>query len=321
MSLLNELKDLKSLALTKLKSVNRVTAAKYTAGALVLAGLWSALTAPPTPRPEDATVMIVGNNKRGGGTGVVISSSASESKILTNAHVCRLVVRGGLVINPKQEQHTVASYRVSKEHDLCLVTVAADLHANTKVASVAAELTSAAKIAGHPALLPMVVTRGHYSDTQIIRVLTGARKCEEKDLEDESLGLLCTLFRGVLPVIKTYEAQLVTATIMPGSSGSAVYNDKGELTNVVFAGSGDIGYAFTVPHGYVANFLNNELKQLETDLPNYEIDLVEALRGIRKSDMLRIFGEVCNGPSATDKIKEICSVVLRDLEWRKLFQD
>jgi V8-like Glu-specific endopeptidase len=43
-------------------------------------------------------------------------------------------------------------------------------------------------------------------------------------------------FVGGIPDIMQYDSTLVTATIMPGSSGSGVYNENKELAGVVFAG-------------------------------------------------------------------------------------
>lgn len=313
---MSKLKQLGKLAQKKLENVDPVTAARYLILTLALVSAWVVLTSPLATKPEDATVMIVRNDRRSGGTGVVLTSSAQESKVLTNAHVCGLLSQGGLVINPKQEKHTVTSYKVSKNHDLCLITVSADLHYNTKVSEVPPTITTPAKIAGHPSLLPMVVTRGHYSDTQIIQVFVGTRKCEQKDLEDETIAPFCSFF-GRLPIVRTYEAQLVTATIMPGSSGSAVYNDKGELTNLVFAGSGGIGYAFTVPHGFVSDFLNKEAPMLESNLPAYELDIAQLLGERSRKDSLRSLGEICNDKDINPKLKELCDVIIRDLEWRK----
>jgi len=62
---------------------------------------------------------------------------------------------------------------------------------------------------------------------------------------------------------------LVTATIMPGSSGSGVFNEDMELSGLAFAGSGDLGYAWTVPYEDMMYFLNKELENLfETKTPD-----------------------------------------------------
>src|SRR4051812_8386630 len=48
-------------------------------------------------RSREANVMITNRAKTSGGTGLILKSSISESYILTNAHVCGVVEKGGLV--------------------------------------------------------------------------------------------------------------------------------------------------------------------------------------------------------------------------------
>lgn len=313
---------------SQLKSVPTKTLVAAAVAPLVLVTAGSLLV--PEFASQDATVMILKYNGRGGGTGVVLESSPQGSQILTNAHVCAILKSGGIVQTSNKEKHTVTKYRVSQQHDLCLVTVSADLKAKTKLAEQAAEYLSTAKISGHPHLLPVVKSSGHFTDNQIIEVFTGVRKCSDKDREDASLSPFCAFFGGI-PVIKAYETQVVTATIMAGSSGSAVYNSKGELTNLVFAGTGELSYAFTVPYSFVASFLNQELRQLEDQSPNYElnvaqlfgveetlsheINLARLLEKQPKKQLIKSISEICNNKS-DERLTKMCSIIIRDLEWR-----
>lgn len=212
-----------------------------------------------------ATVAIVRSDLKSGGTGVVLKSSSKQSTVLTNGHVCRVVENGGIVVGDDGRQHAVTGYKRSQAHDLCLVTVAADLEVETKLASSAPDYYSSATVAGHPALLPTVVTSGHFSGHLIINVLTEITPCTEEDLKSSN-AIMCIFFGGI-PKVSTYESQLVTATIQPGSSGSAVYNSKGEISALVFAGSGDLGYAIVVPYEFVAYFLEQEQHTLEYTKP------------------------------------------------------
>jgi len=247
------------------------------AGAVIIASVGLTVTSSQGATygsPESSSVMITNRKGNSGGTGIILNSSRSESQILTNKHVCGVVENGG-VVRTRSSNYQVVSYLTSDRSDLCLLTVAADLKINTKVAQQPPAVYSSAHISGHPRLLPNVITHGHVSDKRIIEVFTGIRACTEEEAGGQ-LGLLCMIFGG-MPVIESYESTLVTATIQPGSSGSGIYNDNNELIGVVFAGSGDLGYAWTVPYEQVTNFLYKDHMKLKSSLINREINIAELL--------------------------------------------
>lgn len=264
-------------------------------------------------RITDATVMIT-SLKGGGGTGVVIANSPLESKILTNNHVCEVVKKGGLVTTNSGKQHVVSRIAQSNLHDVCLVYVQTDLNVSAKIASNAPARFSSASISGHPNLLPTVVSYGHIADNQIINVFMGVRKCTEADMETENGKLICMFFGGI-PVLKTFEATLVTAVIMAGSSGSAVYNRDGELAGLAFAGSQGLSYAYTVPFSYVVNFLNNEPKTEQ--IINYEVSLLDLIesRSKTRTYFKHVLNKCANAPT---QLEALCSTISRDIIFRGL---
>lgn len=276
--------------------------------ALISFGISAALstTIKPTSTADMSrtSVKITRNDGRSGGTGVILSSENSESLILTNSHVCGVVEKGGVVTTDDGVGHAVTSYRRSKESDLCVVTVAANLRIHTVIATSAPNLYADAAISGHPSLLPNIVTRGHFSGKMIVEVMKGLKKCTEED-EKGPLGILCLLMGG-LPEIQRYEAQAVSATIKPGSSGSAIFNSKGEISALVFAGSGDLGYAMAVPQEAIQNFMNAELKTIQRVAPNNTVDLA----ALDASSKLR---EFCVNYS--EEYREICEAAERDMTW------
>ena len=207
------------------------------------------------------TVRIMNFEETSGGTGVILKSSRNGSVIMTNKHVCRLIEHGGVIDPPDHIRHAVAAYKEDPAHDLCLVTTDANLGVSIKISKDEPELGDEAIIAGHPALLPTIVTRGMFSEHKIIQVVDGQRDCTDLDKVDPTKGLIC-LREVKLPIIEVREAQLVSATIMPGSSGSPVFNRKGQLSGLVFAGSGDLSYAFIVPLESIWNFMSLA-KQME----------------------------------------------------------
>lgn len=251
-----------------------------------------------------SAAMITNMKGNSGGTGVVLSSKNNESLILTNAHVCGVVKEGGIVTTDIKRA-IVASYQVSKLHDLCMIKVKSNLHVDTEIATESPDIYSNATVSGHPALLPTVLTKGHFSDHEFITIITGFRECTEKDKEE--LDLLCRYF-GVVPVIKNYESQVVSSTIMPGSSGSAVFNDKGQVAGLVFAGSGNLSYGHIVPQEFVQYFVEQEVKTLKEELP--ELNSVKLiLEGKMKMK------ESCSSPTHEyyEIVKDYCDYIKIDV--------
>ena len=201
---------------------------------------------------KDTSVRIYNLNMNSGGTGSILKSTKSGSHILTNKHVCRLIEPGGYVVR-EGKRYLVTHYKKFSDHDLCLVRVKANFGINLQVSKTLAQPTDKVFVSGHPNLLPHIVTEGHLSDAMNVTLIVGIKKCEAGDIKKDPMT--CVLFGG-MPVIKSFEAQVVSSLIKPGSSGSAVFNDKGEITGVVFAGSGrGFSHGFIVPQKYLLYFL------------------------------------------------------------------
>lgn len=250
----------------------------------------------------DATVMITNLSKNSGGSGVVLFSTETLSHVLTNAHVCGVVKNGGIVTTTTGRSGFVVSFTTSKTHDLCLIDVAADLGAFTRVANNPPNIYDEATISGHPHLLPNIVTKGHFSGKQIIPVMIGSRTCTESESTNSDTALFCALV-GRLPIIRSYEAIVVSATIQPGSSGSGIFNSNHDLSALVFAGAGDLGYAFAVPQEYIEFFLHHELSSLEVQVPNLNLG-----ESAESSTSRAKFRDACSKAN-TQFQKDICSVI------------
>lgn len=203
------------------------------------------------------SVRIVNMAENSGGTGVILDSGPAGSKILTNKHVCELIQVGGVVIDDSDNKYSVKTYQPYTPHDLCLITVSADLKQHTDVAKKAPAIYSSATVTGHPALLPSIITTGHFSKIQDILIMVGVKPCTGQESGDDAMACF---FLGGIPIIKQLSAQVTSALIMPGSSGSGVFNSRGELSGLVFAGMQGIGFGFIVPHSFVADFLANQDK-------------------------------------------------------------
>jgi S1-C subfamily serine protease len=251
------------------------------------------------------SVMITNVKGNHGGTGLILHSSDTESVVLTNAHVCGVVEKGG-VVSGRTGKFLVSGYKVSAHHDLCLIKVETNLHHETRLADKAPlAYYDRVEVSGHPNLLPNVKTYGHFSGRDQMEVMTGMTPCTAADKSDPKKALLC-FFIGGIPVVKVYQAQLVTATIMPGSSGSGAYNANGELSGVVFAGAQGLGYGWVVPYESVKNFVNSERYDLPYKTPGNTIDIFGESEQAQQSTMMEKFEKTCNSPNRA-KIQDACN--------------
>lgn len=312
--MLNKLKVLVQKLASDIKSADYKDPGVLVATAIflaipVLVGFAAHRLAQPPNDIRASSVMIVNRSMNHGGTGIILASNAIQSSILTNDHVCKAVKTGGIV-RATTGDYQIASIIESEVSDLCLVQVLADLGVNTNLAQKAPRFYDESLVSGHPALMPNVISTGHMSGRQIIQVMVGMRPCTTEEKGGE-LGLACMFFGGI-PIVKSYESVLVTATIMPGSSGSGVYNKKGELNGVVFAGSQGFGYAWTVPYEQVLNFLYKEHQALKKQDISQELSLIEG-----NDDSKKIREAIAKCPTETDSvIVEMCNIIKRDMIWR-----
>lgn len=246
----------------------------------------------PTEVEEFAltTVMVTSMEGKSGGSGVILDSFNSESHILTNAHVCGLLKKGGKIITNNQV-YLATGYKISEAHDLCLVRIAYNLGIRTVLAKHKESLYSEVVIAGHPNLLPLIVTRGHMSERMNVRIITGSKPCTQENIKTMTDYLFCALF-NMIPIIKTFETDVTSATILPGSSGSGVFNSSGELIGLAFASnSRELNYAMTVPYEYLVFFLKEESKLKDWKIPdeNAQESDEEAQKRSFRPEILEIF--------------------------------
>ncbi len=267
-------KKRKKSLLYRLKDSFLTPGSKLRLGALLMLLVFTFQTAvlPAELRPQtveefaETSVMVVNMAETGGGSGTILESHQDHSVILTNRHVCNVIKNGGFIISEKSK-YLITGYKLYRKHDLCQVRVNANLGVNVKVAESAPKKYSKAYISGHPSLYPFVLTEGHFSGSMDIKIAIESKKCAKEDYKDPKKALPC-LFEGEYPVYEDLEAQLVTATISPGSSGSGVFNSYGELSGVAFASNNRLlAYALIVPHQYVKDFVELA-KSMDWTIPN-----------------------------------------------------
>ena len=208
----------------------------------------SDLTPKTTAEFKKTSVRVYNTKMNSGGTGSIFSSDKHGSEILTNKHVCRLVEQGGFV-EQNTKMYAVVSYKKFTDHDLCLIKVKHNFNINLKVSKKLAKASDTIYVSGHPHLLPHIVTKGHLSDNMEITLIVGIKNSCSED------PVMCMFFGGD-PVFQNFNSQVISNLIQPGSSGSAVFNDDGDVVGVVFAGSGDLSFGFIVPQKYILYFLS-----------------------------------------------------------------
>lgn len=248
------------------------------------------------------SVRIYNAQETSGGTGSIFRSYINASHILTNKHVCRLVEQGGKVEHDGR-YYEITHYKKFPKHDLCIVRVEKNFKINTEIADRLAKRSSTVYVSGHPNLLPHVVTKGHLSDRMDIQIVVGTKKCGDGDDTLE-----CAWFGGK-PIVKTFDSQLVSNIIKPGNSGSAVFNSKGEIVGVIYAGDGrDFSYGFIVPHIYIIFFLqnNHRYKWIKVGTKVYDEEWLD-----------RVFDfDLCREVEH-EKLKDFCNSIKDNMIWKK----
>lgn len=214
------------------------------------------LTMGSTKHPSEYSVKITNFRGSSGGSGVMLSYGEDGSVVLTNKHVCGVLLEeGGQVISPSGFGHAAVGIIQDNQHDLCLVKVAANLGSAISIAEKDPEDYEKALITGHPQLLPNLLSEGQFGGRLIIGVVTKMKDGTRDNVKNEGDAMSCILMGGI-PEIKQFESRVVSSLIMPGSSGSPVLNSKGELAGLVFAGNAQgLSYAFTVPLEAIKSFL------------------------------------------------------------------
>jgi S1-C subfamily serine protease len=193
-----------------------------------------------------SSVMITNTTGTAGGSGVVLKSTPMVSYVLTNRHVCKLIDKdGGLLSTYDGRSFYVTQVIEGKYHDICLITVLSDLEANTKIAGHRPDFQSKTLVSGHPTLLPTLITKGNFLGVKVIEVV---------DHVDSS----CTTWPFCQVDSSVYESYVFSNLISPGSSGSGVFNESGELIALIFAGSGNLAPGMAVPLESIHAFILNE---------------------------------------------------------------
>lgn len=208
------------------------------------------------------SVMIYSNS--GSGSGVILSSNKKRSLILTNAHVCSMFVSESPTVSTEDDKKlSVVNYKLYDKHDLCLVKVKENLGISIKVSNTSLLKYDIIRVAGHPLGLPTIVSIGNFSGDYTSIIYEGHVPCTQDPKELDDSELLSCILTGKMPVFSEYKGKVLSIIIAGGSSGSGVFNEKGELCGLIFAARADrgtMGFAASVPLESIRDFLENQDK-------------------------------------------------------------
>lgn len=171
--------------------------------------------------------------------------------VLTNNHVC--AVSGKAIIwawNEYTDQwHKLEVIRRDDIHDLCLLqspTISTGLKLGTK----GGWLKDYVRILGHPDMRPLTESTGQIkeiSEALVGGAINDQAKCNRPHMEwrmEEFFGV--PTGRGYC--LEKRESYIVDALIVPGSSGSPVFNPEGLVIGIVYAGGPNEGLYIGVEH-------------------------------------------------------------------------
>ena len=193
------------------------------------------------PRIFTLTPPSAGNH---GGTGFLAKMPSGRTLMVSNRHVCE-VAENGLIAahypdNPSRST-VIKVIESSSVTDLCLLEgipgiegmpVAKFYNPKKRIA-----------VVGHPRLQPATFTEGYAYSRETVKAMepVSAKECKQK------IESIDTLF-GPIPVcVEELEAWKSTVVILPGSSGSPVFNAEAEIVGVMFAGEEETHWGIFVP--------------------------------------------------------------------------
>lgn len=168
-----------------------------------------------------------------GGSGVIYRSYDSHSIILTNAHVCKILVHGGSVTT-SDSSYLIYGYKIYSHHDICEVLVLANLKYRTKLAKKLSP-NDLSITAGFPYLSPLTIQLGSFTNATFIKMGYYDTECKHE---------VCI----AVVKMKRFKANYFSNKIAPGNSGSAIFNEHGRIVGLVFAGIGrGLSFTYAVP--------------------------------------------------------------------------
>ncbi len=212
-------------------------------------------------KSKDVVTLI--NENGGGGTGFAIKGMSGKTYILTNRHICRSSKSGFLKAIYGKDTFIVKVIKESESNDLCIVEAPDSVRTGLRLAR-SVKLGERAYAVGHPLLEAITVTEGELSSYMSIPMQIGENVTPDEckppynriiDVSDNPFALIA----GVWNVcIEDIQCNSSTIPILPGNSGSPVFNIWGNVIGVVFAATESGVHSYIVPLVVVMEFLEDK---------------------------------------------------------------
>lgn len=214
-------------------------------------------------RPADPLRSVVYvTNKEGtsGGTGFHVRAKSGEKYLVTNAHVCEGIEKDGEVyVRLATEDLPIPRHVLQKSPttDLCLVEALPQAKPVEMAESDpgAGDLLTAI---GHPKLFQMTETSGLVIGprkiTMLDRLIPLPGECDEPKHERKEIDIL---FFKVPACLIHLDAIQTTVVILPGSSGSPLFDEAGKVRGVAFGADSNDNWAAIVPVSDLREFLEH----------------------------------------------------------------
>lgn len=191
---------------------------------------------------QKTTVMVTNAARTSGGSGSHVVAPSGRVYILTNAHVCNLSKTKEIYITDDFGRTIPRRIiEVSDFTDLCLVEPLPNYKGALKIGSEPNPGQIVAAI-GHPSLMPTTMSRGEVIGQQEVdvtdHIMDPSDKEDKCNLPKNKIVDVDDIFFGSFKVCTIHiNANLTTAVILPGSSGSPLIDFWGRMVGVMFAGN------------------------------------------------------------------------------------
>lgn len=188
------------------------------------------------------TVLVTNPERTRGGSGSHVVAPSGKVYILTNAHVCALGKKDGIVFITDDFGRTIPRriLEVSNFTDLCLVEPLPNYQGALKLGSEVRPGQIVASV-GHPTLMPTTMSRGEIIGEKEVDVMDHVMNPFDTDdkcnLPKNKIIEVDTFFGPMKICVVHVKANLTTTIILPGNSGSPQVDFWGNLNGVFFAGN------------------------------------------------------------------------------------
>lgn len=176
---------------------------------------------------------------RGGGTGYMVKDARFGIVIVTNKHICDMDPEDGIfVLDQDGAQYLSKIRRKARLTDLCLIETPQELLSKYEGLTLAPDGTTPEKyetlyVYGHPGLRKLTGSSGPFVNESWV-----------PRFSDDHIDA---------PTLRIGRADIV---IYPGSSGSPVLNDRGDVVGTVFGYEGANHIALYIPLREMIEFLS-----------------------------------------------------------------